>query len=64
MNGVLGRVAALQGYTGPRTTWADAMNFVMNHGPSPPPTKTDPKQTNKQTFRIVTAVPDNRTCCA
>ena len=28
MNGVLG-----QGYTGPRTTWANEMNFGMKHAP-------------------------------
>ena len=31
MNGALGHDSALQGYTGPGTTWADEMNFVMNH---------------------------------
>ena len=31
MTGVLGHDSALSGYTGPRTTWANEMNFVMNH---------------------------------
>ena len=31
MNGVLGHYSALQGYTG--TTWANEMNFVMDHFP-------------------------------
>ena len=33
MNGVLGTDSALQGNTGPGTTWSNEMNFVMNHGP-------------------------------
>ena len=28
---VLGHDSALKGYTGPRTNWANGMNFVMNH---------------------------------
>ena len=31
--GDLGHDSALQGYTGPRTTWADGINFIMNHVP-------------------------------
>ena len=31
MNGVLGHDSAL--YTRPGTTWANEMNFVMNHAP-------------------------------
>ena len=31
MNAVLGHDSALLGYTGLRTTWANAMNFVMNN---------------------------------
>ena len=30
---VLDQNAALQGNTGPGTTWANAMNFRMNHAP-------------------------------
>ena len=33
MTGVLGHDSTLQGYTGPRTAWANEMNFVMNHVP-------------------------------
>ena len=33
MNAVLGHDAALLGYTGPGTTWADEINFVMKHTP-------------------------------
>ena len=33
MIGVLGHDSALQGYAGPETTWANKMNFVMNHAP-------------------------------
>ena len=33
MIGVLGKDAELQGYTGPGTTWANKMNFSMNHAP-------------------------------
>ena len=33
MVGVLGHNSALKGYTGPGTTWADEMNFVLNHAP-------------------------------
>ena len=33
MIGVLGHDSALQGYTGPGTTWANEMNFVMNLTP-------------------------------
>ena len=33
MNGALGHDSALYGYTGPGTTWAHEMNFVMNHAP-------------------------------
>ena len=33
MKGVLGHDSALQGYTGPGTTQANEMNFVMNHAP-------------------------------
>ena len=34
MNGVLSLDAALQRYTGTRTTsWANERDFVMNHGP-------------------------------
>ena len=33
MNGVQGHNFALQGYTGPGTTWDNEMNFVMNHAP-------------------------------
>ena len=31
MIGVLGHDSALYGYTGLGTTWANDMNFVMNH---------------------------------
>ena len=31
MKGVYGHDAILQGYAGPGTTWANEMNFVMNH---------------------------------
>ena len=31
MNGVLGHNTALQGYAGQGTTWANYMNFDMNH---------------------------------
>ena len=31
---VLGHDSALLGYTRPGTTWANEMNFVMNHAPS------------------------------
>ena len=31
MNGVLGHNSALYGYTGPRITWANEINFVMKH---------------------------------
>ena len=33
MIGILGRDSALYGYTGPETTWANEMKFVMNHAP-------------------------------
>ena len=33
MNGVLGHDYALEGYIGARTTWANEMNFSMNHAP-------------------------------
>ena len=33
MNGVLSHGCTLQGYTGPWTTWANEMNFVMNRAP-------------------------------
>ena len=33
MIGVLGHDSALQGYTGPDTTWANDINSVMNHAP-------------------------------
>ena len=33
MNGVLGHDSALSGYTGPGTTWANEMNFGMEHAP-------------------------------
>ena len=29
--GVLGHDSAVSAYTGPRRTWANAMNFVMNN---------------------------------
>ena len=29
-NGILGHNTEVQGYTGPWTTWANEMNFVMN----------------------------------
>ena len=31
MNSVLGHDSSLKGYTWPGTTWANEMNFVMNH---------------------------------
>ena len=31
MNGVLGHDFQLKDYTGPGTTWANEMNFVINH---------------------------------
>ena len=33
MNGVLGCASAPYGCTGPETTWANGMNFIMNHVP-------------------------------
>ena len=33
MSSVLGNSSALQGYTGPGTTFANEMNFGMNHAP-------------------------------
>ena len=33
MNGVLGHNSAPYGYTGQGTTWANEMNFVINHVP-------------------------------
>ena len=33
MNAVLGHKSTLFGYTGPGTTWANEMNFVLNHAP-------------------------------
>ena len=33
MNGVLGHNSVLEGFTVLGTTWAIAMNFVMNHVP-------------------------------
>ena len=33
MIGVLVHDSTLYGYTGPGTTWASEMNFVMNHAP-------------------------------
>ena len=33
MNGVLGHDAALRGYTGAGTAWANDMNFGMNRAP-------------------------------
>ena len=34
MIGVLNHDSTLQGYTGPGTTWANEMKFVMNHAES------------------------------
>ena len=31
MNGILRHDSAVQGYTGPGSTWTNEMNFVMNH---------------------------------
>ena len=31
INGILGHDCALQGYTGPGTTWAFEVKFDMNH---------------------------------
>ena len=33
MNGVLSHNSVLKGYTGPGTTWANDMNFIMNYAP-------------------------------
>ena len=33
MNGVLVQIQHLKGYTVPGTTWANQMNFVINHAP-------------------------------
>ena len=33
MNGVLSHDSAMYGYTGPRTTWANEMNFVLKYAP-------------------------------
>ena len=33
MIGFLGHDSALKGKTGPETTWANEMNFVLNHAP-------------------------------
>ena len=33
MNSVQGHNSALEGYTAPETTWANEMNFIMNHAP-------------------------------
>ena len=33
MNGALGHNSALYGYTGPETTWANEMDFVINRAP-------------------------------
>ena len=33
MNGDLGHESALEGYTGPGTTWTNEMKFVINHDP-------------------------------
>ena len=33
MIGVSGHDSALEGYTGPGTTWVNGMNLVMNHAP-------------------------------
>ena len=33
MIGVLRHDSAMQGYTGPGTTWPNAMNIVMYHAP-------------------------------
>ena len=33
MHGVLDHESALEGYTGPGTTSANEINFVMNHAP-------------------------------
>ena len=33
MNGVFSHDSALQGYTGPGTTWANEMNLAMKHAP-------------------------------
>ena len=37
MNGVLGHAAAWKRYTGQGTTWADEMNYGMNHAPGARP---------------------------
>ena len=29
----MGDDSAMEGYTGPRTTWANEMNFIMNYAP-------------------------------
>ena len=34
MHGLLGQDSALQGYAGPEKTWANEMNFGLNHAPS------------------------------
>ena len=34
MNDLSGHDSVLQGYTGPETTWANEVNYVMNHAPS------------------------------
>ena len=36
MNDVLGHDAALRGYTGLGSTWANEMSFVMKHAPARP----------------------------
>ena len=33
MNAVLSNDSALEGYTGPGTTWANEMNFVIEYAP-------------------------------
>ena len=50
INGVSGRDTALQGYTGPETTWAYEVNCIINHAPGAgsivqPATMVQPRQT-------------------
>ena len=41
MNCDLGHDSALQGYSGPGTTWANEVNFVFNHVPGSIPRPVD-----------------------
>ena len=52
MNGALGHESALQGWTGPGTTWANEINFVMNNALGTDWTKKGNKKIQKDRGRV------------